>query len=570
MIYIKEAPTKKMPGQTSLFVSFSYNSDIVEVLRNLPVRHYYKDTKEWEVPIVNLTYLIESLKKYDDIELELLNNRENKTNEPINIEEILNQYVFKTKPFPHQLDGIRYGLTHDSWILGDDQGLGKTFTIINLALIRKQFLGLKHCLIICGVNSIKDNWIEEIETHSNEKGYILGTRYRKNGKRYIGSVKDRIDDLENDIDAFFIITNIESLRDKKLVNQLVKRNDIDMCVIDEAHKSKSHTSLQGKGVQKLKNKKHKIPMSGTILLNSPLDAYAPLKWIGEENSNFGYFKGVYTIQDQYHRVIEYQNLELLRKSLERCMLRRKKSDVLDLPPKIYKNEYIELGDKQRELYDYIFEQSVAEYKNLKLKAKELDKVKLNGSYLSLLTRMRQVLGYTGILSNTIEESAKFDRLEDFIETIIAEGNKVIVVSNYKEVIKAAMERFKNLNYAVITGDVKEEDRHHEKNKLQHDDNCKVLFGTIQTMGVSLTLTAASYIIFLDEAWTKGEMEQAADRIYRMGTTKTVFVYRFIAKDTIDEKIHEHVERKGLITDYLVDGKVDNESLEEILDYLLLK
>lgn len=117
---------------------------------------------------------------------------------------------------------------------------------INIACIKKEQKHYRHCLIICGVNGLKWNWRAEVEKHSNEKAYILGTRYDSKGKEKIGSMQDRLEDLrvnaQNDFinpnmdNSYFIITNIETLRNEKIINELkalCDMNVIEMLVLDE-------------------------------------------------------------------------------------------------------------------------------------------------------------------------------------------------------------------------------------------------------------------------------------------------------------------------------------------------
>lgn len=122
--------------------------------------------------------------------------------------------------------------------MSDEQGLGKTAQVINIACIKKQQRNYKHCLIICGVNGLKWNWKAEVEKHSNEQAYILGTRYNKNGKEKIGTMQDRLNDLmqiEN-LKSYFLITNIETLRDENIIKKLKELCDnkiINMIALDE-------------------------------------------------------------------------------------------------------------------------------------------------------------------------------------------------------------------------------------------------------------------------------------------------------------------------------------------------
>ena len=194
------------------------------------------------------------------------------------------------------MDGLKYGLEHDKWLLGDEQGLGKTKQIIDLACIKKKENGYKHCLIICGVNGLKWNWQNEISIHSNETGYIIGQRL-KNNKIIIGSNKDKAYDLDNidKINDYFLITNVESLRDDAILTKLIKlckSGEISMIAADEVHKMKNPSSQQGKAFLKLQAPQM-VAMTGTPLMNTPLDLYIILKWLGYETHSFYLFKNHY-------------------------------------------------------------------------------------------------------------------------------------------------------------------------------------------------------------------------------------------------------------------------------------
>ena len=127
---------------------------------------------------------------------------------------------YKTSPFEYQKEGIEYGLNHDKWLLLDAPGLGKSLQLIYLAEELKKRDNIEHCLIVCGVNTLKMNWLKEIDKHSSLKGKILGQKINKKGNLVIGSVKERLEDLKNPIDEFFVVTNIETLRDKDIVKEI--------------------------------------------------------------------------------------------------------------------------------------------------------------------------------------------------------------------------------------------------------------------------------------------------------------------------------------------------------------
>jgi len=87
-------------------------------------------------------------------------------------------------------------------------------------------------------------------------------------------------------------------------------------------------------------------------------------------------------------------------------------------------------------------------------------------------------------------------------------------------------------------------------------------------GTGLTLTKATYVIFLDEPWTRATREQAEDRAHRIGTAENINIIFLICKNTIDERIHELVEKKGAMADLLVDGKLTNQNKTQLIEFLL--
>ncbi len=553
MIIISERLPKKLPGVTNIFVKFDYDPQIVEFLKSLPNRHYDEKTKEWELPINRLSFIINILN--DDYLIIPYVVVTKKT------WQIPKDYKFKTNPFKHQIDGINFGLTHNNWILGDQQGLGKTFTSIGIADILKHFEEIKHCLIVCGVNSLKWNWLSEIETHSFNKAHILGSRINRRGKLVIDSVKDRIEDLKNiSDDTFFLITNIETLRDDNFIAQL-KKSNIDMMIVDEIHRAKSSTSAQGKNLLKTSFIPYKIALSGTLIMNSPIDAYTPLKWLGIEKTNFTNFKNYYCIYGGFgnHQVVGYKNLSLLQKIISQNMLRRLKKETLDLPEKIYHTEYIELEDKQRKLYNSILDNLL----------EDVDLICMSNNPLEKLTRLRQVTDYPAIISNAIEESAKLDRLEQLVEDIVLDNNKCIIYSNWEQVTLPAYERLKQYNPAYVAGDkVKDVEIREQINKFKTNNTCKVIIGTTGKLGTGWTLTEATHVIFIDSPWNMANKEQAEDRAHRIGTKDTIFITTLVAKDTIDEKIEDLVHRKGAMSDMIIDDNLPIEKYPDIVKYLL--
>lgn len=570
MIKIKIGEPEKLTNnilvKKSAFVSFDYNPDIVNYIKQMGTRVYNPNNHTWEMPINNIIGLCN---KFENEEIQLSGIYEDLHKQEFEID-IPKDYKFKTKPFSHQIDGVRFGLNKKKFLLCDDQGLGKTKQIIDFVGCLEKTDKINKVLIVCGVNSLKYNWQYEIGVHSDEKGWVLGTRFRKTtGKAYEGSTKDKLDDLDNLPDCRYIITNIESLRAgaKKIsktkyhfpiaekLQQLCKNGTISVIAFDECHKSKDPTSLQSRAMLLL-SASYMSAMSGTPLMNNPLDLYFPIHWLGYEQHSLYQFKQHYCTFGGWggSQVVGYKNLEEIRALMEKIMIRRLKSEVLDLPEKIRKIEYVDMTPKQNQIYKEVYNGVMS----------DLQKIKFSNNPLAMMIRLRQATGWTGILSQTVQESAKMERMIELVQEIVASGQKAIIFSNWESMTEVAKEKLKSYNPAYITGATKADERMKEVDRFQTDDKCRVIIGTIGAMGTGLTLTAAQNVIFLDSPWNMALKAQAEDRAHRIGTKGTVNIITLVCKNTIDERIEELVEKKGQIADALVDGKASVDDINFLL------
>lgn len=578
MVYIEIAQPERLKptslSKLSAFVSFEYDSNLVSIIKSMGTRVYIPDKKTWEIPESAVPMLMSRLHDYD-----VLLRGEMRHETPESHAQLPSGFVFTTKPYKHQMEGVIYGLEHESFLLGDDQGLGKTKEIIDIAMCRKQTDGLKHCLIICGINGNKYNWADEVKIHSREDSWILGTRFTKRPpiKMIEGSTKDKMEDLNNVPHQFFWITNIETLRGGSFkekqgkrtvirfpiaekIQELCDKGIIGMIAFDEAHKAKNPDSQQGKALLSIDCKGPKIPMSGTFVLNNPLDLYLPLRWSGFETHSFYAYKQHYCKMGGFggKEIVGYKNLDELRSMVSKVMLRRVKGDVLDLPPKVHTIEWVDAYPEQKSLYKDVRDQV----------RDNIDKVKVHPDPLSEMLRLRQVTGYPGILSSTVTKSAKMDRMEELVEEEVSVGGKAIIFSNWSEMTNVIRHKLKKYNPAYITGEVGSVQRMEEKDRFQNDPNCKVMIGTIGALGTGFTLTAAQLVIFVDEPWNRGIKDQAEDRAHRIGTRGTVRIVTILTRDTVDEGVYNLVQKKGKMADLLVDGKVDGKNVDNVLSYLL--
>lgn len=550
-ITIKEK--NKLPGIMNIFVTMpEYNRDVITKIKNLQTRVYHPETKEWELPVTLLSWIINTFEN-EKIIINFTNieNKEKQKRIPKSVQ-------YKTELFNYQKEGVEFGINHDKFLLADEMGLGKTLQSLIIALCHKANKKTKQCLIICGVNSTKFNWLNEIKKHTYEDGYILGTRQRLNGTEYISGIEDKIEDIQNRKE-FFLITNIETLRNDDFIKALKKNTRINCILLDEAHHIITQEAKQTKNLLRLENYKCKIAMTGTPVLNKPLDVYTSLKWLDIENSSYSTFKNYYcNFTGPFHNILcGYKNLNVLREQLSHHMLRRKTEDVLDLPELRETDEYVEMSSAQRTVYKEI-QTGLLE---------QVDLILSSPNPLVHLLRLRQATGDTSIVSSQISESCKLDRLEQLVQDIVDNGRKCLVFSNWTSMTDKIYNRLSKHSPVLITGEVKDVDRQKNVDTFQNNDSCKVCIGTIGAMGTGLTLTAATTCIFTDLPWTYAIYEQAYRRCYRIGSKNTVNVIRLICKNTIDEIMFNIIYRKKQFSDMLVDGKINITNKSQLLNLI---
>ena len=546
MITIYEGKPKKVPCCVSLYFKMGfYDPYVFSYLIQSDGSSYDKATKTFEFPPNRLFFVIDFLLQYDNVTFQPLKER-CKQQEEIRI----SKTSFKFKPYDHQIEAIKYGINRDGgWMLLDDCGLGKTVSMIYLAEELKRREGLKHCLIVCGVNGLKYNWESEIAKYSKLGCCILGQRLTRTGKKVIGTVSERIAQLKGKINEFFVITNIETLQSKDFADAYKKsKTEFGMIILDEAHHAKNPSSQSVKTLLKLKAKRC-IALTGTVIMNVPENSFIPLKWTGNTNGSYGVFKSLYNMYGGFagKQVIGYKNLDVLQDLISSCSLRRLKSDVLDLPPKTYKVDYVEMSNEQRQVYDSVAEGITAELDLLDHKPTIMEEITIN-------MRLRQVTAFPGAISSTTDKSAKLDRLCELVSDIVEQGDKVVVFGTFKSSIKEAYRRLSQYNPVICTGDNTDDEIVRSKNIFETDDRCKVFCATWQKMGTGHTLTSANYLIFIDTPWTRADFDQSTDRIYRIGQKKPVFITTLVTKGTYDERVLEIVEMKEALSGYVVDNK----------------
>lgn len=530
-IVINIKPSKMIKAKQSAFIHLPYNIEALAKVKTIPGRKWIAEEKSWEI---NEEYLpmVSQLFKSDKV-----NIRRSKIE--VGIPE---EYEFKSEPLPHQKEGIIYGLNHNRFILRDEQGLGKTYQSLHIAAIRKYLYMDTYTLIICGINGLKQNWLHEVELHTNEKGFILGSRYTKKGKLKPIKSSDKLDDIRNikKRDEYFIITNVESFQKVEFaeeVQKLCRDKVIKTILFDEVHQCKNPSNTATKNILTIEADNY-ICMSGTPMINNPLDMYVPLSLIGVEQQNYFHFKNHFCIyktiipKKQNRKVkilIGFQNLEEIQQKIQNHSLRRTK-ELLHLPDKIHIEERLEMLPEQKKLYQNISQNILQD-----------TTIESVDNALAKITRLRQVTGNPNIVSNKAMDGIKIQRMKQIVEENIENNRKIIIFSIWNEMAQAAEQALKKYHPLLITGDTK--NRFDVVQEFQTKKDKQVIIGTIKALGTGYTLTAADTVIFLDSPWTMADKMQAEDRAHRIGTKHSVTYITLICAETVDERVETIIKQK---------------------------
>lgn len=338
------------------------------------------------------------------------------------------------------------------------------------------------------------------------------------------------------------------------------RNDLDLfkcfeflyIILDESQVIKNPHSKTYKSILQL-NASHRLVLTGTPIENSLTDLWAQMNFL-----NPGLLGSFEFFRNQFVNPIEKANDEkqshILQALIKPFILRRTKSEVTrELPPVTEQVIYCDMSESQQLFYET--EKSKA--RNLILdNIREQGIEKSSFMILQSLTRLRQVANHPILIDESYgDDSGKHEVIQDNIRNLVAEGHKALIFSSFVKHLDLYTEfcRKEGLKYAWLTGDVPQTQREGIIRKFQDQQDIHLFFISIKAGGFGLNLTSADYVFILDPWWNPAVEEQAMSRAHRMGQKKKVFVYRFIAKDTLEEKIHMLQQKKSLLAESFINN-----------------
>jgi len=466
--------------------------------------------------------LVERIEDSADTEKELLKLSSAATTE---IDKIKG---FNGTLYPFQKVTIEYSEKNNTIFIADEMGLGKT--VQALAIIEKHNL---FPALVVSPGHLKKNWISEAKKFlPSRTTYILET-----GKKI------------QKADIYII-----SYGSVETFGEGLKVPPFKSIVLDESHYIKNHRANRTKSVQKyLKHIPFKMMLTGTPILNRPLELVSQLNFLGTLKTHFGgkwKFIQRYAPPTSNGLYTEYgaDNLEELQLELRKsCMVRRMKADVLkELPEKQKQVVFLELSDYTA--YREVERDSIKWYETQLKKSGDLSQFEIKKKVLE--KRINQnPLAEKLVKINYLKQAAteyKLLSVYKWINDVLSQTDKLLVFAHHKFVINALAEKYKKIS--VVLNEETSDKAKELETQFQTDPDIKLFIGSLMIASVGLTLTAANKVAFVELGWNPSIHQQAEDRVHRIGQTMPVNIYYLLGEDTVDEYIYDIIIQKGEIID----------------------
>ncbi len=450
---------------------------------------------------------------------------------------------------PYQLQGLSYLNFLREYgfggILADEMGLGKT--IQTLAFLQHMAnAGHNGPNLIVAPTSVLPNW--EREAQKFVPGLKMVVIYGARRESMFKQIKD----------SHLVITTYALLRRDM---EELQKHEFNSIILDEAQNIKNPNTITARSVRKLASKL-RICLSGTPIENNLFELWSLFEFLmpGFLGSQHSFQRGIVRpIKDG-----DADTLEYLRQRVRPFILRRTKSEVAkDLPPKVENVYYCALADEQMELYAALAK---------KLKDQVLQNVDEKGmaksqmSILDALLKLRQICCHPRLLKldmpgvSTNLPSGKFDAFKDMVTDIIEEGHKVLVFSQFVQMLHIIRSWLKITGVPFTYLDGASKDRIEQVDKFNNSPDIPIFLISLKAGGTGLNLTSADYVIHYDPWWNPAVESQATDRTHRIGQTRQVFSYKMICQNTVEEKILKLQESKRGVAEAIIPGQENWKSL----------
>jgi len=464
--------------------------------------------------------------------------------------------------YPYQVEDYqKLSNIDNSYLILSEMGTGKT--PIALALSRDYWTGPK-TLVVCP-KTLQLEWSKQIETWCG----ITPSIARRSSYR-------RLEPLFDDSNPFFI-TNYETFRKKEHLD-ILTTYPFQLVILDEGHVVRKSTAKMTRGLleffkeRRLHSDLRAIVMTGSPIVNNPADLHTLLCIVDPDNYRLGTRMDfinqycIYVRRRHGYKVVGARNLDQLKEKTEKYTIRRTRKEVLPfLPEKFYRKVSLLMEEEQRKVYDQM--------ENDLMILLDDGTPLYSPSVLAELIRLRQINldpGLLGVNCSSSKTTFLLDLLEGFGITRngkgTGEGEKLVVFSCFKSYINRLSKQLDELEvkHVKITGEVNTTDRAKAIETFQTDSTVPVILGTIQSMGVGITLTAASNLVMMDRWWTPALNEQAIDRIYRIGQENAVQIIIPVNEKSVDSSLDRILSAKQKMMSAYLNEDVQSEVLNDLI------
>ncbi|MBL7661913.1 DEAD/DEAH box helicase [bacterium] len=447
--------------------------------------------------------------------------------------------------------------------LADDMGLGKTIQF--LALIAMTQKDRKGPVLLVVPMSILENWRREAAKFTPEsKLYVHHGQQRLTGATLLKRI--------NAIDIV-LTTYAMAVREEDQLSKI----GWSIIALDEAQNIKNISTKQTKAIRRIAETSkatNRLALTGTPLENRLEELWSIMDFL-----NPGYLGTKRQFSSRFVNPIEkskdQKSTETLARLIKPFLLRRLKSDprvIQDLPEKILIPVYTSLTTEQAALYQSILRQELSE---LQGKAG----IERKGIILRTITRLKQVCDHPALLTGSQKtlraRSGKMELLLELLETILEENDSALIFTQYVsmgKLLKQTLEETFKIKVAFLHGELSRTERQKIVDNFQQSTEPQLLILSLKVGGIGLNLTKANQVIHFDQWWNPAVEDQATDRAFRIGQSKTVYVRKLISRGTLEESIADRLEEKRKLTASIVSTSSDfltELSDDELVDLLQL-
>jgi SNF2 family DNA or RNA helicase len=446
--------------------------------------------------------------------------------------------------------------------LADDMGLGKTMQVIARLVQERAGADRIAPTLLVAPTSVIGNWQKEVERFAPG----LSTWIHHGAKREQDSKAFQAQAAEHDL----IITSYALVRrDQKLLAGV----DWQRVVLDEAQNIKNPKADQTRAVCKLQAR-HRLALTGTPVENRLTDLWSIFNFV-----NPGYLDTQPRFRKRFELPVQRDNdpvqTATLKRLVEPFILRRVKTDksiIADLPDKLEAIAYCNLSREQAALYESVV-------RDVEQQLEEKTGIERQGLMLSTLMRLKQICNHPAQFLQdgsafTPARSHKLERLHAMLEEAMAEGDSVLIFSQFTEIgeqLERTLRRDSHYNTYYLHGGTSRARREQMIDAFQDPDGEPSVFVlSLKAGGVGITLTRANHVFHFDRWWNPAVEDQASDRAYRIGQQKTVFVHKFVTIGTLEERIDAMIQDKKALAGAIVGSdeswltQLDNDRFKDLI------